>query len=139
MTFGTFCFPIVPAHGRLCRPNNRARLPDHAPLSDETDSHRLLGCRPIRRNHHAARAGPPTSGPGGLPAMTMSSWFRRLLGRSVPKRVVIGARRRTTRAKFRPPNLESLEDRLAPATVQFGLGNESLLETAGSFAVPVTL
>src|SRR5207253_3535924 len=37
------------------------------------------------------------------------------------------------------PCLEGLENRLAPATVQFALANESLLETAGTFTIPVTL
>jgi hypothetical protein len=41
--------------------------------------------------------------------------------------------------RSRKPWLEALEDRMAPATVQFALANESLLESAGTFAVAVTL
>jgi hypothetical protein len=39
----------------------------------------------------------------------------------------------------RKPWLEALENRLAPASVQFAVASETRLETAGTFSIPVTL
>ena len=36
------------------------------------------------------------------------------------------------------PRLEGLEQRLAPATVQFSVGSETVDEAAGTFSIPVT-
>jgi hypothetical protein len=74
--------------------------------------------------------------------MAMNHRWRRWL-RACNNLVRSQSQRRGRAARVRPswarPWLEGLEDRVAPATVQFGLAHETLLQTAGTFTIPVEL
>ncbi|HEV8060414.1 MAG TPA: FG-GAP-like repeat-containing protein [Gemmataceae bacterium] len=69
--------------------------------------------------------------------MNKSFWRRRWLNWC--RATLLGQTRRGLRTRSHP-RFEFLEDRLTPSlTAQFGLANESLLETAGTFSIPVLL
>jgi hypothetical protein len=67
--------------------------------------------------------------------MRFLSWLRQ---RMVAETRMGRNRKQRPRPSIRP-RLEVLEDRLAPATVQLGLASEQLLESAGTFTIPVTI
>src|ERR1700736_2825786 len=74
--------------------------------------------------------------------MAMNNWWRRWLkecNRILRNHPRPRGRREGFRGTWSKPWLEALENRLAPATVQFGLAHETLLQTAGTFTIPVEL
>jgi FG-GAP-like repeat/Calx-beta domain/FG-GAP repeat len=68
--------------------------------------------------------------------MNTASWWQSWLNRM---RASLGGKARRRPFVRTRLQVEILEDRLAPATVQFGLASESLLESAGTFTIPVIL
>jgi hypothetical protein len=68
--------------------------------------------------------------------MSSALWWRRLFNQYRLGLRVHTPRKRIARS---PLWIETLESRLVPATVQFSAASEFVLETAGTFSIPITL